>query len=87
MMSRRKSLPTLHGRDDGVIMFRSRLLVDEKDGADLCTALDRMVRSHPRIGDAVIRMGGCGGASAYVNALDSLRTYESTGVAIVPLRP
>jgi hypothetical protein len=86
-MFRRKSLPVLDGRDDGVIMFRSRLLVEERDGADLCAALDRMVRSHPQIGDAVIRMGGCGGASAYANALDSLRTFADTSVAVVPLRP
>jgi hypothetical protein len=84
-MLRRKNnpLPVLSGWDDSVVMFRSKVLLDETDGVTLMSALDRLVQRHNPFARAVVSMGSLGSLS-YERALDALRTYERTGVAVMP---
>jgi hypothetical protein len=81
---KRKPIPLVTGWDDSVVMFRSRLLVDERDGVDLLAALDRMVQCHNPTAQRVVLMASLGTVS-YGRALESLRTYARTGVAVMPV--
>lgn len=68
---------------DAEAQFRSRLLTGEKDGVDLLGALDRMSTTHPNVARHVVKAGTLGVVS-YGRALECLRTYASTKVAMPP---
>ncbi len=66
------------------MMFRSLVLREETDGDALSDALARLVKVHPKVGNAVISMGSLGVESRR-RAVSSLRTYMTTGVASAPV--
>lgn len=70
--------------DDAEIMFRSTLLVRERDGAELVAALDRLKLRVPDVGRDVIRLGTLGAVVSYERAIDTLRTYADTSVVLYP---
>lgn len=69
--------------DDAETLFRTRLLTDEKDGAELLAALDRLKMRHRDASVRVLRLGALGRVS-YGRALDALRTYRDTSVITYP---
>lgn len=84
MLRRKRTLiPVVSGWDDSVVLFRSKVLLDETDGVDLLSALDRMVMRHNRFAQRVVSVGSLG-ALSYARAIDALRTYARTGVAVMP---
>lgn len=70
--------------DDAEIMFRTAMLVREKDGAELSAALDRLKMRDPATGRTVIRLGTLGAVVSYGRAVDTLRTYSETSVIMYP---
>lgn len=77
------SLPVAQGHDDTVMIMRSALLKREADGADLVRALDKLIMTHAGVGAAVVAAGSLG-MIMWVAAVDALRTYIETGVAMAP---
>lgn len=76
--------PVALGRDDSVMIFRSRLLTTESDGCELRTIFDRMASRNPMIANKVVAAGSLGEVM-YSRAVASLETYRDTGVAVAPL--
>lgn len=69
--------------DDSEVLFRSRLLTQEKDGAELLAALDRLKVRHRSDSLRVLKLGGLGVVS-YGRAVETLRVYGQTGVIMHP---
>lgn len=78
------ALPVAPGHDDSAMIFRSVLLRTERDGSELRAGLDHMASQHPRVASQVILAGSLGEVSRG-RAVDALRTYLATGVAVAPL--
>lgn len=68
---------------DGLTMFRSYLLQTQQDGPELISALARLTSVHPLIGAGLAHTGLLGEISKG-RAVDCLRTYMATGVAMAP---
>lgn len=69
--------------DDAEVLFRTRMLTDEKDGAELLAALDRLKDRDRAASVRTVRLGSLGMVS-YARALDVLRTYRDTSVITYP---
>lgn len=67
-------------------IFRSTLLKIAKDGCDLIMTMDAMITRHPAIATQVLLTGVGGGATpgSMALAIESLRIFEATGVAMPP---
>lgn len=79
------AMPQAPGQDDAVIMFMSTMRRVYGDGAHLAMVLPRMAARHPGVAAEVIVMGNLGPESVG-RAVESLRIYDRTGVAIAPRR-
>lgn len=69
--------------DDAEVLFRSRLLTQEGDGAELLAALDRLKMRHRSDSVRVLKLGALGVVS-YGRAVETLRVYGQTGVIMHP---
>lgn len=76
-------LPVALGHDDSAMIFRATLLRTERDGVELRGGLDRMVARAPMVAAQVIAAGSLG-AETRGRAVEALRTYLGTGVAVAP---
>lgn len=78
------ALPQAPGQDDGVVIFLSTLRRTTRDGDLLADAFPRLMARAPQVGAEVLRLATSGGAISLGLAIESVRTYAATRVAVMP---